>query len=392
MDGYTTVYEINLDNVVFNYETVTEYVAPSQVIPVLKGNAYGHGAVALARVLTEVGCTRLAVAKICEALQIRKAGIGPEKADVLIMTAMLPHEIDRAVEIDASFFVQDFRTLDYVRAVAASLPRPPRIHIKVDTGMGRMGFMPEEGRAVGEALRSLKRCKVEGFGTHLSVAGEESDQNQRQLDRLDAFLADAKPPEGMLIHIASSSAVCRFPKMFKTAVRVGDLIYGFSGVDNPPFEQRPALSCMTRVIQVKRLPPGWHIGYGASRWVKTPIVTATVAMGTGDGLMGSQAGRAHLLIHGKRCRLLATCADTAIVDISAVDGVEPGDVAVYIGRQGGESIGAREQAVAAGTGFSELLSKASLRSPRAYLRHGKCVGEMSFEKTVGYAALDWSEW
>ncbi|NPV70082.1 MAG: alanine racemase [Firmicutes bacterium] len=388
MSGHTTFCEINLDNIAFNYETVCRYVAPSEVIPVLKGNAYGHGAVALARVLVEMGCRHLTVAKLTEASQLRKAGIDTSKVDLIIMTAMLPDEIDMAISINASFFVPDFRTLDYLRKVGNRQAWPPRFHIKVDTGMGRMGFMPEEGHAVAMALKSLKGCKLEGFATHLCAAGEDSEQNQRQLERFDAFLAGVNPPDGCLIHMASSSAVCRFPEMFKSAVRVGDLIYGLCGVDNPPFELRPALSCVTRVIQVKSLPPGWHVGYGARQWVRTPMTTATISMGIVDGMMSSQVNRGCVLVNGRRCRLLAACADTAIIDVSDAGGVEPGDNVVYIGSQGSERITAREQAIAAGTGFNELLSKISLRTPRVYCRKGKYAGEMSLGRMDGIAALN----
>ena len=203
--------------------------------------------------------------------------------------------------------------------------------------------MPEEGQAAGEALRSLTGratagvkingvktdgikiagAKIEGVATHLAAASEK-ESSQRQLERFDAFLAALEPPDDALIHVASSSAVARFPTMFRSSVRVGDLIYGFSSIENLPFKLRPALSCVTTVMQVKRLPPGWHIGYGVDRPVRTPVKTATVAMGTTDGLMTSQAGRSYMLIHGTRCKLLAVCADSAIVDVSAVDGVEPG--------------------------------------------------------------------
>lgn len=382
---HSTIFKIDLDNVVHNYETVKKYVFPSEVIPVIKGNAYGHGAIPLARTLVEIGCRRLAVGKVCEAAELRNAGIGSELVDIIIMSGMLPYEIDKAVELDASFFVHDWKTLNYVKSIGSS-GRLPRFHIKVDTGMGRFGFMPEEGQMVGEAVRSM-RCKVEGVGTHLAAADEE-EHSLRQLERLDAFLDGMKPPQDLLIHIASSSAVASFPSMFRSAmfrsaVRVGDLIYGFSSVEEPPFKLYPVLSCITTVTQVKRLPPGWHIGYGVDRWIKTPITTAVVAMGATDGLMSSQAGRADMLIHGARCKILAVCADAAILDVSSVNGVEPGDIAVYIGSQGGSVITVPEQARAAGTGHSELLSKASLRTPRLYYRHGKCVGEMSFQRTLG---------
>ncbi len=386
---HVTVIDVNLDNIVFNYRTIMDFVRPATVIPVLKGNGYGHGAIALARTLVEEGCRLIALARVEEAAELRRAGIGPEEADLLIMTVPLPEEIDEAVRLDVSMFVPDIARLNYLKKVAAGSGREVRFHLKVDTGMGRMGFMPERAGEVARILRGMTNCRLAGIGTHLCAAGDDSEQNDRQLERFEKFISEVNPPADCLTHIASSSAVARLPKMIKNAVRVGDLIYGFTGLEKTPFEQRPVMKFTTRVIQVKDLPVGWHVGYGSKQWITKLTRTATLSMGTTDGMMGSQVNKGCVLIGGKRCKILATCADSAIVDTTGVASVETGDEVVYIGSQGDDRISAREQAKAAGSGFSELLGKISSRVQRVYLRNGKYAGQTIFGQGDGIAGPDY---
>ncbi|MEW6522903.1 MAG: alanine racemase [Bacillota bacterium] len=381
-----SVMEVNLDHIVSNYQVVSRHVSPALVIPVLKGNGYGHGAVAPARVLVGTGCRKLAVARLSEARQLRKAGIGPQDADIIIMGPLLPDELQEAVNLEASVFAGAFWTLACLRRLALGRARPVRFHIKVDTGMGRMGFYPAQVGRVTSLLKSMTNYRLEGVATHLRAPSQQLPCEE-QLTRFEEFLAGMSLPRGCLVHMASSSAVVCFPKLNRDAVRVGDLTYGFTSEDHPPFELRPALAYRTRVSQVKVLPAGWHLGYGTSRVTTAPLNTALIGLGTGDGMTGSQAGRGQVLIHGTRCRVLAVCADTSIVDVSHLSGVRVGDEVVYIGTQGREALTARDQAGFAGVGFAELLGKISFRIPRVYYQNRCCVGFMDQDSSGGIASL-----
>lgn len=375
--------DVDLDKVVSNYRTVCSFVSPAVLIAAVKTNAYSHGAVAIARTLVSAGCRHLAVAKLMEAVQLRSAGITPEAANLIIMSALLPEEIEVAVEIGASIFVPDLARLEHLKGVARGRKRPVGFHLKVDTGLGRLGVMPNEAPQVTRAIRNLGNCRLEGIGTHLSASREDTDQNARQLERFDRFVAEVQPPADCLLHMANSAATLRFPAMRKTAVRIGYLIYGLVIVKDPPIHLDPVLSFRSRVTQVKDLPHGWHVGYGTKKFVKEPIRTATIAIGTGDGLLLTQINRAILLVNGKRCKLLGASSDMAIINVTEAGSVQVGDEVIYIGIQAGEEISAIEQRDAAGVGVADLLT--SLRVPRRYVRSGAIIGEMSQYGVTGIA-------
>jgi alanine racemase len=380
----TSRVEVNLDNLVANYRSVQSHVAPSQVIPVVKGNAYGHGAVAISRTLVEAGAKRLAVARIDEASELRRAGIGPD-IEVIIMTVTLPEEIERAAVIDASVFVPDVWRLRLVKSLAKRLGRAVRFHIKVDTGMGRIGFMPEEAPAVARELEDLEGSVLVGIGTHLSASWLETEQNRRQFERFERFVAQVRPPEGVLLHVASSAGVARFPGMYMSAVRTGGLMYGLSRVPTP-FELKPVAEYKTRIGQVRRLPAGWHVGYGVDNWVREAMTTATLPVGSVDGLSTNMVGKAHFLVSGRRCRLVAVCTDNCMIDIGNAPDSKAGDEVVIFGAQGDDRITVNEMIAANSTGFGEFVGKIGLRVPRIYFQGGKAAGRMSMFESDGMAS------
>ncbi|MDP2858407.1 MAG: alanine racemase [Bacillota bacterium] len=375
--------EINLDNLVANYRSVQSYVSPSLVIPVVKGNAYGHGALAMSRALVEAGANRLAVARIDEAAELRRAGIGPD-VEVILMTVTLPEEIESAATIDASVFVPDLWRLRFVKSLAKRLCRAVRFHIKVDTGMGRIGFMPEDAPAVAKELEHLEGARLMGIGTHLSASWLETEQNQRQFERFMSFVSEVSPTENVLLHVAASSGVARFPEMFMSAVRTGGLMYGLSRLPTP-FELRPVAEYKTRVGQVRHLPAGWHLGYGVDNWVKEPMTTATLPVGSVDGLSSNMVGKAQFLVNGRRCRLVAVCTDNCMIDIRNSPGTNAGDEVVIFGAQGDDRITTNEMIAANGTGFGEFVGKIGLRVPRIYYREGQVAGRMSLFGAQGIA-------
>lgn len=381
-----SIIEIDLDKVILNYRTICQFVDPALVIPVLKGNAYGHGIIPIARTLIEGGCRIFAVAKIDEAAQLRRAGITADKANIIIMSALLPSELKVAVELDASVFISDFQQLDHLKMIASGRTRPVDFHIKVDTGMGRTGFMPNEAGKVAQALKDTGNCRLKGFASHLT-APKLKEQNNRQMERFLEFIDTIRPKGDYLMHIASSSAVAKYPEMALNAVRVGDLIYGLCSVEKPPFCLYPVLKYKTKVVQIKNLPKGWHVGYGAERWINKPTRTATLPVGSVDGLMSSQVNKTSFLVNEKKCKLMAVCADSSIIDIDTAGEVKVGDEVVIIGTQGKEELSAYKHALAGGVGFCEFLAKISLRIPRIYIKNGEYAGELSADGAKGVAAL-----
>lgn len=376
--------QIDLDNVAFNYLSIKSYVNPSEVIPVLKGNAYGHGAIPLARILVEIGCKRIAVARICEAQELIEAGLDPNATEIIVMSPLSPEEIRIAIKIGVSLFIGDFQSLDCFKKEINTISSS-RLHIKVDTGLGRSGFLPNQAKEVNKFLSGLPDRILSGIATHLSSPGEENGQNNIQKERFDSFISEAKIPSTVLTHLASSSAAVKFPELCYKGVRVGDLTYGLCSVSNPSLELRPVLSFFSKVVGLKNVPAGWKIGYGGKYQTTKPLRVATVPIGITDGLTSAHAGKSFMLVKGSRCSILAVFADVSIIDISHLQNVEMYDQVVFIGSQFGETITALEQARLAGIGFSELLSKISLRIPRIFTMQGKTVGEMSLMRVQGIA-------
>jgi len=384
MPNYASFIQIDLDNVALNYMSIKDYVNPSEVIPVLKGNAYGHGAIPLARILVEIGCKRIAVARICEAQELIEAGLDPNVIEIIVMSPLSPEEIRIAVKIGVSLFIGDFQSFDCFKKAISTISSS-RLHIKVDTGLGRSGFLPSQAKEVKKLLSGLPDGVLSGIATHLSSPGEENGPNWLQKERFDSFISEAKIPSKVLTHLASSSAAAKFPELCYKGVRVGDLTYGLCSVTNPSLKLRPVLSFFTKVVGLKNIPSGWSIGYGGKYKTTKSLRVATVPIGITDGLTSAHAGKTFMLVKGKRCAILAIFADVSIIDIDHLDNVEMYDQVVFIGSQYGETITALEQARSAGIGFSELLSKISLRIPRIYTMKGKTVGEISLLETQGIA-------
>jgi len=368
--------EVDLDAIAFNFRSVTSHVAPAVMMPVIKGNGYGHGAVAVARTLVETGARHLAVAKLVEAWELRQAGI-PSAVDILIMTVTLPEEISCAADMGASVFIPDVERLRHLKSIARGKPQPVGFHIKVDTGMGRLGFLPCEARQVAEELRDAQNTRLLGIGTHLGASWADNDHTTSQIGRFREFVAEVKPLPDALLHVAASGGTIRIPEAYMTAVRTGSLTYGLNRIEWSPMPLKPALTYRTTVGQVKTLPVGWQIGYGTDRTVTRPLRVATLPVGVIDGISSSMCGRAAFLIGGAKCRLITVCMDSCIVEIPDGLDVKAGSEAVVIGSQGGLTVTGRELIIeAARTGFGTHLGHVTLRTPRVYYRGGRQVGMM----------------
>jgi len=385
---FVTRMEVNLDNIADNFKSISRYVSPAAVIPVLKGNAYGHGAVAVARVLVEAGATHMAVAKLDEAKELVSAGVDTGKVDILIMTVTLPDEIKEAAELGISMFIPDLPRLQYVKSLARRSSRPVGFHIKVDTGMGRLGFMPDEAPQVAEELRDLGSARLIGIGSHLGASWVETGHSKNQWERFRHFVSVVDPSPEVLVHLAASGGTVRLPYTHMGAVRTGGLTYGLNRIPESPMELKPALAYKTTVGQIKTLPPGWQIGYGTEREVKSPMKTATVPAGALDGVAPWMAGRAHFLVNGVRCRLLTSSMDASIIDIGQAGDVKVGDEVVIIGTQGRFTITGRELIIeASNTGFGTHLGHISTRIPRIYYKNGEYAGMASWIAREGIAAM-----
>jgi len=336
---------------------------------VVKADGYGHGAVPCARAALRGGAEVLAVAAALEATELRSA---LPDARLLTMGALSPEELDEALDARSELAVwrDGFRELVSERAGALGLR--PRIHVKYDSGMGRLGERdPEAVLALCDAVAADPGVELAGFWTHFATADEDADAFLReQLARFQevADVARERHP-GIVLHAANSAATLRNPASHFDMVRCGIAVYGLDPFGSDPAEQGliPALELRSYVADVKRFGPGDSAGYGRQWRAEADTWVGVLPIGYGDGVRRGLTNNADVLIDGRRVPLVGTVSmDNVTVDLGAEGDVEPGEEAVLIGARGGERILAEEIATALGTINYEVTTGISPRVPRAY--------------------------
>lgn len=363
--------EVHLNRIAENVAALAEAARPAELMAVVKANGYGHGAVAVAKVALASGAKRLAVASPEEGRELRRAGIA---APILVLGALLPGQSDVYCEYRLTATVASPEAVDEAVAAAQRRGNPLRVHVKVDTGMGRLGLLPEEVPRAVSALRRADRVELEGLYSHLACADSDGhdDVTAQQIDAFRRVLAACARagwrPE--IVHLANTAATLRrlAPPECNLA-RVGLGIYGLYPSDALAGAVclSPALELKTRVTTVKRVPAGSGVSYGHTYHTGTETTLCTLPVGYADGLRRNLSGRVDALIKGRRHPIVGRiCMDQCVVDVGDAD-VEVGDEAVLIGRQGNAEIRVEEWARKLDTISYELVCGISCRVPRLYV-------------------------
>lgn len=358
---------VQLDAIRHNVRRLREIVQ-KPIMAVVKANAYGHGAVEVARAAVEAGAAWLGVAFAGEGVALRRAGL---RENILVLGYTPPDLAAEAIAHDLSLAVYD---LPLARAYgeAAAHGRRARLHVKVDTGMGRLGVQPEEALSFVRAVRALAGVEVEGIFTHFATA-DEADLSfaREQLARFNGALAaleaaGRRPP---LAHAANSAAALAMPEARFDLARVGIALYGLSPSADVrlPADFKPALEWKSEVSQIKRLPPGTPISYGREYYTKGPETIAVIPVGYADGFRRYPKNAAQVIVGGRRVPVVGrVCMDQIMADVSLANGVQVGDEVVLIGRQGAARITADEAAAWWGTINYDVVSGIMARVPRVY--------------------------
>ena len=357
--------EVLLDTIAHNFQVVRQAANGRKVLAVVKADAYGHGVVPVAQRLQAEGVDGFGVALAEEGIELREAGIdrailvlngisGGAHRDIIAagLTPVL-YEIDEASAFEA---VADGRPID--------------VHLKVDTGMGRLGVPLSELTDFLKDLRRFPSIRVAGLMTHLSTADCDPEYVAEQLQGFKRAegLVRRFGHEPSVLHAANSAALFRHPETHFDWVRPGISLYGYPGSDSIDAPLRPAMRWRTEVLRIRRLQPGESAGYGRSFRAPRETLLGTIPLGYGDGLLRSASNRGHVLIRGVRCPIVGNIAmDLTTVDVSQVAGVARGDEALLLGEQEGAVLDAGDLAAAAGTIPYEVLTNVSRRVPRVYL-------------------------
>jgi len=361
-----TVAEISLSALRHNLHQVTCRVGPAAILAVVKADAYGHGAVPVARMLLVAGARQLGVATVAEGLELRAAGI---TAPILVMGGVFPEEIPVLLEGDLTPVLHSRGAIAALARFTGSRPTPLRVHLKVDTGMGRLGLTEEEALDV---LTSSwpATLQLDGLMSHLARADEpDAAPTEDQLARFRALL-NAVKSQGVpvpLAHIAGSAAILRFPASHFDMVRPGLMLYGYAPGSIRSADLRPALAWKTRIVQVKRVKPGQAVSYGGTFVAPRHTTLAALPVGYADGYGRGLSNRGQVLIGGRPAPVVGrVCMDLTIVDVTDHPPPHPGDEAVLLGEQGSARITADDLAAWLGTISYEVLCQIGRRVVRIY--------------------------
>jgi alanine racemase len=360
--------EVDLEAIAHNLRLVRHAVGDGVgVMVVLKADGYGHGAVRVARTAVNNGARMLGVACLSEGVVLRRAGIG---APILVLGYTPAWQAREVVLNDITATAFD---LDMARAfsrAAGEVGRTAHIHVKVDTGMGRLGLLPDEVLPFLRQAATLPSLAIGGIFTHFAVA-DETDKTYTywQLDRFRSVLQEAREAGFAfpLVHAANSAAILSIPEARFNMVRLGIALYGLApSADTPlPPGFRPALSFKTRVAQVKALAPGSFVSYGNTYQTRGQEQIVVIPVGYADGFRRAPAHWGYVLVKGRRAPIVGrVCMDQTMIDVTHIPNVRQGDEVVLIGHQGGETITVEEVAARLGTINYEVISEILARVPR----------------------------
>ncbi|MHB1119743.1 MAG: alanine racemase [Bellilinea sp.] len=363
--------EVDLEAIRRNVSSFQKHVGGTvQVMAVVKANAYGHGAVPVAKAALEAGATRLAVHRLTEGIELRQAGIS---APILVFGYTPPAG---AGEFVMWHLTPSMITIEFAQALSAQAAAQGQVvpfHVKVDTGMNRFGLLPEEVVPFLAAVNIMPALRPEGLFTHFATA-DSLDQTwvNQQIKVFDQVIASVKNAgiDIPIVHAANSAAAMKLPQAHYNAIRPGIAMYGMnpSSEWEPVFELFPALTLKSRVSRVRKLPAGAGVSYGRTFVTSRPTIASLVTVGYGDGYHRILSNKGSVLVHGQRAPIIGrVCMDQFVIDVTDIPDVQQDDEIVLVGRQGNERISAEEVGRLAGTINYEVTTGLLPRVIRKYV-------------------------
>ncbi len=368
MNKHLTWAEIDLNAVRQNFRVLRRLAGTAKILTVIKADAYGHGMLAVAKVLVQERIDFIGLSNLNEGITLRKAGI---KTPVLLFETTLAEQAKDIIDYKLTPTVC---TLELARALDNDARRRGRlvnIHVKVDTGMGRFGVWHEEALEFMSKIRSLRNLRVEGLYTHFPSADTDRAFTHRQVRRLAALVGQLKQ-SGLnipYVHAANSMGLAGYKTDILNLARPGLMLYGLyphAGL-RKKIALHPAMSVHSRIIFLKRIEKGRSISYGRTFIARRPMTVATLPIGYSDGYLRGLSGKADVLAGGRRCPVLGRVTmDQIVVDVSRVKNPRLGMPVVILGRQGKEEVCAHELARIAHTIHYEIVCSLGSRLPRVY--------------------------
>jgi alanine racemase len=383
--------EVSLGALSYNLEAIRKYVnpphekrkTPRKILCIVKGNGYGHGGPEVAKALEKAGADWFGVTCTDEGIAVRQNGV---RGPILVLTSFVPGEESRLVEHDLTAVIHRCEQLELLNRAAARRggKKPTPFHLKVDTGMNRLGVASSDMDCVARQLGKCKHLRLTGIFSHFAssevftdtaVGKQTCEQEERFYAALDRLRALGIDPG--VVHLANSAAIVTRPETWADMVRPGVILYGYHPGYDPPEKReeaerrlplKPVMSLRSRIISIRNVPAGAGVGYNATFVAKLPSRIGVLAAGYGDGIHRSLGNRGNVLLRGKLAPIVGIISmDVTMVDITDVDGAEIGDVATIHGTDGKEMLPANRVARSIGTVTSDLLCSVSQRVPRLYV-------------------------
>ena len=370
--GRPTVCSIDLDALAWNFRQIRSKVGPQvKVLSMVKANGYGHGAPAIAKTIADEGGDAFGVATLEEAVELRRTGI---RQSILVLAGAYSDQIDQFFDHALVPVIHALEGLKELDLAVHRRKRTLNVHLKVDTGMGRLGFLAAEIDSWLPKIAKLQALKIEGVFSHFSHAESvEGTYTQQQLQIFQTVVERLRA-EGIapsLLHLANSAATITLPAAYFNMVRPGLMLYGI--YPSPSMASRihlkPVLTWKTRILQVKKVPAGSSISYGQTFVTKRESFIATLPIGYADGYPRLLSNRGEVLVDGRRAPVAGrVCMDLTMIDVTDIKKTQPGDEVILLGRQGDAEISADEMAAWANTISYEILTSISNRVPRIHHR------------------------
>jgi alanine racemase len=367
--------EIDLSAIAHNVSELRRVTSSdAQFMAVVKANGYGHGAEAVARTALDNGADRLALARLDEAVDLRDAGID---APMLVFGYTPPERADELLKHDLTQTVFSLEAARDLSDAAGALGRPIRVHLKVDTGMGRVGLLAVDGEDAlreAETILGLPGLTVEGIYTHFATADSANKKLARkQLARFMAFTGNLKKRDVAIPirHAANSAGLIDMPESHLEMVRPGISLYGLYPSDEVKTHRvalKPAMTLKARIVQLKEVPEGYTISYGATYTAPGPTRIATIPVGYADGYDRLLSNQGSMLVRGLRAPIVGrVCMDSTMIDVTDVPGVQTGDEVAIFGGSAENVVTVDEVAAMLGTINYEVVSTVMARAPRVYM-------------------------
>ncbi|MDZ7290483.1 MAG: alanine racemase [candidate division KSB1 bacterium] len=371
-----TVAKINLSAIETNIRRICQRVHPAEVMAVVKADAYGHGAIPVARTALSAGATKLGVALLQEGLELRRAHIA---APILVFGGFFESQIDSFIAHNLQFTLYDLPLAQMVSRRAQALGCLAQAHVKIDTGMGRVGLLPQEAIEVILALAKLPNLELVGLCTHFASSdSRDKSYAHQQLQRFQSVVQQLASYDihFKYLHAANSGAILDLPQSYFTLVRPGVMMYGYYPSDETsesiPLE--PAMSLRTQILFVRRVPAGTFISYGQTFQTPQATTIATLPIGYADGISRKLSNNFEVLVRGRRCPLVGrVCMDQIMIDLGDMKSVHAGEEVVLLGKQGDEEISIYEWCRKLETIPYEVTCGISRRVPRIYIQAGNAA-------------------